>query len=370
MPIELDPKSTAAFAGRLKNAVDRAPIEPRVDPRKRLVFPAKEGVELDLDGTVKRIANALGSGARDVDAVLVHIPTRIAPSAWAKLDMRAVLGEFETRYQPVSVSADRTDPLKKLASKIDGYVLEPGALFDFNDVVLGGATDKSLQRPTADREWVDGACQIASTLHAALFFAGLPILLRYPQSRPSFYIKLGLDAAVGDTERDLRFQNDRSYPIVIGLRVDDGRVYASIHGPARDHSVQFIRHIDTVMPFEERIVRDASLPGGLRVLAQRGMPGFKITRYRIVTDEVSHVSVRERTRDIYPPTPQLWRIGTGREPPPDFERPRNDAHPEYVADEYLQMTQTEAGTFDVARDIGRTGSYGWIAREGMLVHKE
>jgi hypothetical protein len=34
------------------------------------------------------------------------------------------------------------------------------------------------------------------------------------------------------------------------------------------------------------------------------------------------------------------------------------------------MTQTEAGTFDVARDIGRTGSYGWIAREGMLVHKE
>ncbi|HEX4352260.1 MAG TPA: VanW family protein, partial [Polyangiales bacterium] len=309
-------------------------------------------------------------GARDVDAVLTHVPTRIAPSAWAKLDMRAVLGEFETRYQPVGVSAESIDPLKKLASKIDGYVLEPGAVFDFNRVVADGASEIHNAPAIADREWVDGACQIASTLHAAVFFAGLPILLRYPQSRPSFYIKLGLDAAVGDGARDFRFQNDRSYPIVIGLRVEDRRVYASVHGPARDHSVQFIRHIDAAMPFEERSVRDPSLPGGLRVLAQRGVPGFEITRYRIVTDEVSHVSVRERTRDVYPPTLQLWRIGTGREPPPDFERPRNDAHPEYVADEYLQMTQTEAGTFDVARDIGRTGSYGWIAREGMLVHKE
>ncbi|HEY2734121.1 MAG TPA: VanW family protein [Polyangiales bacterium] len=355
MPAVFDSQAAGAFTARLKAAVDRAPIEPRIDPRTQRVLAGEDGIDLDVHGTLLRIANALVSGDRDVEAALARIPTRVVPSAWSRLDMRAVLGDFETRN-------DRADAheLQRAARAIDGYVLEPGAEFDFNEVVHGELSS----RASSDR------CQVASTLHAAVFFAGLPIVARSAQPRPSFYIKLGLDANVVEGAQTFRFENDRTYPIVIGVRAEDGHVYASLHGPVRDHSVQFIRHIDAVTPFEEHSVKDASLPGGLRVLAQRGVPGFKITRYRVVTDDVSHVTVRERTRDSYPPTAQRWRIGTGHEPSPDFERPRNDTHPEYVADEYLQMTQTESGTFDVARDSGRTGSYGWIAREGMLVRKE
>jgi hypothetical protein len=203
-----------------------------------------------------------------------------------------------------------------------------------------------------------------------VFFAGLPILTRFPHSRPSFYIKLGLDATVVDGAQNFRFKNDRPYPIVIGLHVDEGRVYASVHGRERDRTVTFIRHIDSMQPFEERIVGDPRLPSGSRVLAQRGVPGFKISRFRIIRNDVTHVSVRERMQDNYPPTTQLWRIGTGREPRADFERPRNDPHPEYVADEHLQMSQNEHGSYDVMRAAGRTGSYGWIEREGLLVRQE
>jgi hypothetical protein len=277
--------------------------------------------------------------------------------------MHAMLGEFETRYDRAGATEDRAHYLDSAAHNIDGFVLAPGAVFDFNETANGRAPVSTAS------ERVDGMCQLASTLHAAVFFAGLPILTRFPLARPSFFIRLGLDARVVPGAQNLRFQNDRSDPIVIGMRVADGRVYASLHGTAHDHSVQFIRTIDTIIPFEERSVLDRSLPTGLHVLRQRGVPGFKITRDRIVTDDYTQLSVRERTQDSYPPTAQLWRIGAGGEPAQDFERPRNDPHPEYIADEHLQMTQTAAGSYEVTRDSGRTGSYGWTAREGLLVRQ-
>ena len=71
-----------------------------------------------------------------------------------------------------------------------------------------------------------------------------------------------------------------------------------------------------------------------------------------------------------PPTTQLWRVGTGREAPAGFERPKNDAHPEYVADEYLQITQThDHHTYDVQSEPGRSGVYGWTERERMVVRE-
>ena len=100
--------------------------------------------------------------------------------------------------------------------------------------------------------------------------AGLPIVTRFPHSRPSFYIKLGLDSTVVYGAQNLRFTNDHNYPLVLGVRVDEGRVYASIHGRERDRSVLFMRHIDTIAPFEEHVKYDPKLPAGLRVLDQRG----------------------------------------------------------------------------------------------------
>jgi vancomycin resistance protein YoaR len=375
MPSDLDVSTASALVTQLKDLTDVPPIEPRIDPRAGRVRAAREGAELDLFATLERIDTALRNGSRYVQAVIRAVPSRQATRTLEDLELPAVMGEFETRYNRANVSEDRTHNLKLAAAKIDGFVLAPGQTFDFNAAV-GGRTESNGFRPAtviADGELVDGmgggTCQIASTLHAAVLFAGLPILARVPHSRPSFYIKLGLDATVVYGAQNFRFQNDRPYPIVLGLSVDDGRVYASVHGRARDRSVVFSRHIDSVTPFEERTIVDAKLPTGLRVLEQRGIPGFKITRVRVIHDPATNQDVREHNTDSYPPTPQLWRVGVGGEPHPGFERPRNDPHPEYVADEYLQMTQTERGTEDLLRDAGHTGAYGWIEREGLVLRK-
>jgi vancomycin resistance protein YoaR len=301
------------------------------------------------------------------------LPAKRDASAYAHIDMRRVLAEFETRYSRGSLTADRTHNLKVAAQKIDGYVLQPGETFDFNATV-GDRTVTNGFRPApviADGELVEGmgggTCQIASTLHAAVYFAGLPVTTRFPHSRPSYYIKLGLDATVVYGAQNFKFRNDHDFPIVIGMLVDEGRVYASLHGAARDRSVTWIRRIDATLPFEERTVQDPTLPSGLRVLQQRGVPGFTLTRFRVVEDQRTRASVRESNRDTYPPTHQLWRVGAGGEAPAGFERPKNDAHPEYIADEYLSVIPLQArGQYEVTREAGRTGAYGWTEREGMI----
>ncbi len=373
MPASLDESRTAALLLRVKESVDQSPVPARIDPREGRIIAAEDGSELDLFGTFERVDHALQSGETDVQAAMREVKPLLGAQAFQHIDMHAVLGDFETHYNRATTSADRTHNLKLAASRIDGHVLQPGETFDFNEVV-GDRTTTNGFRPApviADGELTSGmgggTCQIASTLHAAVFFAGLPILMRYPHSRPSFYIKLGLDATVVYGSQNFRFKNDRSYPVVLGLRVQDGSVYASVHGPARDHTVTFIRRIDTILPFEEHFTKDGSLPSGLRVLAQRGVPGFKITRERVIKDDKLGTTVNERTQDAYPPTAQLWRIGKGNEPGAGFVRPPNDAHPEYVADEYLEVTQNEAsGSYEVKREPGRTGRYGWTEREGMV----
>lgn len=373
MPTLLDEQSAAPWLVRLKDEVDREAVEPRIDAREGKVLPPQDGLELDVYASLERIDHALQTGDTEVPVTLRALPARRDASSFSHIDMSQVLAEFETRYNRSSLSVDRTHNLKVAASKLDGYVLQPGATFDFNAIVGDRTVTNGfkLAPVIADGELSTGmgggTCQIASTLHAAVFFAGLPIETRFPHSRPSYYIKLGLDATVVYGAQNFVFKNDHTFPIVIGMQVDEGRVYASLHGAARDRTVTLIRRIDATLPFAERVTEDPALPSGLRVLDQRGVPGFSVTRFRVIEDQRTHASVRERSHDNYPPTTQLWRVGKGGEPAPGFERPKNDAHPEYIADEYLSVTQLQArGQYEVTRDTGRSGSYGWTEREGMV----
>jgi len=374
MPARIDEAKTLPLLLQLKDEIDRDPIDAHIDPRKKQAVRAQPGVALDVHGSLERIERALGAGAAEVELPLLSIPARRTIDRFDHIEMNAVLGELTTRYNQSDVARDRTHNLEAAAKRVDGYVVEPGELFDFNAVV-GDRTQFNgfkLAPVIAYGQLVDGVgggtCQVASTLHGAVFFAGLPIELRHPHSRPSFYTKLGLDAAVAYGSLNFQFRNDRPYPIVLEVTVDRGMVRAAIHGKERDRTVTFMRRIDKTTPFTERVVEDDALPRGFRVLAQRGIPGFTVTRFRVVRDEKTRVSMRDRNSDTYPPTEQLIRLGTGPELAPDAELPRNDPHPEYIADEVLVATQGPGidGTTE-ERTAGRTGTYRWTLREGMQI---
>jgi vancomycin resistance protein YoaR len=308
------------------------------------------------------------------DEVGLVVQMRRARRTMSDLDgvsMAAKLASFETRYDASFRAEDRSFNLAVAAEKIDGMVVLPGERFDFNAVVgeRSEANGFRVAPVIAAGEVVDGVgggtCQISGTLHAAVFFAGLPIVERHPHSRPSSYIKLGLDAAVSYPNLNFTFDNDRDHPIVVGFTVGGGIARATLWGAENDLQVTFVRRVDETVAFQEREVEDPELPRGVRVLSQRGVPGFELTRWRIVRDVARRQAVRERLEDEYPPTTQIWRVGTGGSRPDGYTPPPGDAHLEYVADEYLSLTDGAGLEAPIeVRRPGRTGNYGWTVAAG------
>jgi vancomycin resistance protein YoaR len=380
VPVALNPAQAIAALGRLKDETDRLPSDARMDLEQRKLIPEVKGRLLDIDGSLLAIESALSRGERSAKlAFLERQPRRVAAEL-GNVQLDEVLGYFETSYDRSERVQARSYNLRLAASKLDGTVLLPGEVFDFNDVV--GPRDEAngykVAKVIAEGELVDGigggTCQISGTLHGAAFFAGLAIVERYPHTRPSSYIKMGLDATVVYPTINFRVKNPFSFPVVLHETVKNGVVRAEILGPKRTRTVTLIRRIEAAIPYEEVERPDKTLPNGVRRLGQRGVAGFKLRRYRIVREGAN--AVRERWDDTYPPTQQIVRVGSG-DMPKDSVKSLDDQHPEYLADELLVMTQGAADDSDEgpgpdgrsttreSREPGRFGEKGWTEAAGM-----
>jgi len=389
VPVTLDRERAQKALLTLKDELDRLPVDARLDLEARKLVPEQNGRLLDIDATLGAVEDALSRGDSKVKVAFEERrPKRVAAELGA-VAFDDILGYFETHYDRSARFQARSYNLRLAASKLDGQVLLPGEVFDFNDSV--GPRDEAngykVAKVIAEGELVDGigggTCQISGTLHGAAFFAGIDIVERYPHTRPSGYIKMGMDATVVYPTINFRIRNSFPFPIVLHETVKNGVVRAEILGPKRTRTVTLIRRIDAALPFEEVERPDKELPNGVRVLGQRGVPGFKLRRYRIIRE--GDYAVRERWDDTYPPTSQIVRVGAGdvskdqQKPPPD------DQHPEYVADELLVASQgpkldaadadedgkkdddtaDRGGVMRESREPGKYGTAGWTEQAGM-----
>jgi len=372
VPLTLDLARATVLLVGLKDELDRVPSDARLDLDQGGIVPERVGQLLDVDRSLLALREALELGRERASLAFETLAPRRIAAQLRDVDHSALLGAFETPYDAAARAEDRTFNLRLAASRLDGYVLLPGEEFSFNAVVgpREEANGYRVAKVIARGELVDGigggTCQISGTLHAAALFAGLEIRERHPHTRPSSYIKLGFDAAVAYPSFDLRLGNPYDFPIVLRERVEAGRVRAEVRGARRPQAVTLIRRIDAAQPFTETTSVDPALPAGTRVLAQRGIPGFDLHRYRIRRSG-SH-AVRESFVDHYPPTPQLVRIGSGKRGN-ETGRPPQDPPPEYFADELLVLSQPaelEAPPTE-QRTPGRFATAGWAKSIGSPV---
>jgi vancomycin resistance protein YoaR len=388
VPVTLDRERAEKALLTLKDELDRLPVDARLDLEARKLVPEQNGRLLDIDATLGKIEEALGRGEPKVNVAFEERRPRRIGSELGAVQFDEILGYFETHYDRSSKFLARSYNLRLAASKLDGHVLLPGEIFDFNDTV--GPRDEAngykVAKVIAEGELVDGigggTCQISGTLHGAAFFSGLEIVERYPHTRPSGYIKMGLDATVVYPTINFRIRNSFPFPVVLHETVKNGMVRAEILGPKRTRTVTLIRRIDAAIPFEEVERPDKDLPNGVRILGQRGVPGFKLRRYRIIRE--GDYAVRERWDDTYPPTSQIVRVGAG-DMAKDSVKVQDDQHPEYVADELLVTTQgpkldaadadedgkkdddtsDRGGVTRESREPGKYGTAGWTEEAGM-----
>jgi vancomycin resistance protein YoaR len=364
--------TAAALLRRLKDELDRAPSDARIDVLARKIITEQVGRHLDVDATLGAIQDALQQGNARVAAVFHRQQPKRLARELTTVRYDQVVAYFETPYDRSEKARARTFNLRHAAGKLDGTVLLPGESFDFNATV--GPRDEAhgfqVAQVIAEGELVDGigggTCQISGTLHGAAFFAGLEIVERNPHTRPSSYMKLGLDAAVAYPAMNFRFKNTLPFPIVLHETVAEGAVRAEILGAEVGPAVTYIRRIESATNYDQIERPDSRLASGKRSLLQRGVPGFKLKRYRVVRND-EH-GIRDVWHDTYPPTTQVVLVGTGNDQ--NVDTPKGDHHPEYLADELLVLTKQRATAeeptrFSERREAGRFGVKGWTQALGM-----
>ena len=129
-------------------------------------------------------------------------------------------------YTPISTSSeeDRNNNIRRALEFVNGYVLQPGSQFSFNNVV-GQRTEANGFYPAIEYAYGEhvmgiggGVCQASTTVYQAAVCAGLQILKREPHSDAVSYTEYGKDATVywvGKRNIDLVFRNTTDDPIYI-----------------------------------------------------------------------------------------------------------------------------------------------------------
>ena len=324
LAVSLDRDRALAYFTELKERLDRHPVPPKLDLERKNVKPGRTGLLLRVYDCLAATELALRGGQVEVPLAVTVLPPGGKKGTkggvdMAKLDISQVLAEFTTAYSLKQKDRDRGFNLKVGAGKLDGYILGPGQTFSYNDVV-GPRTKAEGYRMApvlSDGEVVDGmaggSCQLSSTLFAAAFFSGLELVSSRPHTRPSSYIKMGLDATVVYPSVDMVLKNPYPFPVVLHFTVTQGKVKVRILGKARPwNKVVFEREVKEVVPFNEVIRQDSSIPAGRTVVSQNGVNGYRlIRRRRLYKGDAKEPAVTE-SRDLkYPPTTRYIRKGTG-----------------------------------------------------------
>ena len=313
-------KTALAFFTQLKERVDRAPAASRLDLETSTVLPGSDGYQLRVYDCMAAAELAIQSGATTVPLAVTIIKGK--GDRFKNLDISHVLATFSTAYSLKLKDADRGHNLKVGASRLDGKVLGPGEQVSFNDTV-GPRTEAHGYRMATvinEGELVDGmaggSCQLSSTLFAASFFAGLDLVNSRPHTRPSSYIKMGLDATVSYPTADMIIKNPYPFPVVLHFKVNQGRVTVRILGKKRPwRKIVFEREVKEEVPFKTVEREDSRVPRGKRMISQRGVPGFTLERRRVFMGQGKEPAKIERRILRYPPATQYIRVGTGPEDP-------------------------------------------------------
>ena len=193
------------------------------DDNRFTVIDDVDGCEFSVE-EAKRIWND-SPIAKPLEIPLTLSYPEITAADLEGLLFRDVLGE-RTTYFPNS-NDNRINNLMLASSKVNDYVLYPGDVFSYNDVV-GERTEEAGFLPAgaySSGEVVEevggGVCQVSSTIYCAMLYGyRLTTVERSPHYFPSDYIEKGYDATVSWPKPHFRFRNDRDYPVKIVVNCD------------------------------------------------------------------------------------------------------------------------------------------------------
>ncbi len=221
---------------QIKAAIDRPATNSQLiafDPSLPYPFDISDeeyGYSLDTEPVKQRLYQMVST----MESGMVElVPDRIEPAVRkADLMRQYMLRSYASTPIDRHSTEDRNNNIRHAFDYINGYQLEPGKTFSFNNVV-GERTQENGFFPAIEYVYGEhvegyggGVCQASTTLYQAAVCAGLQIIKREPHSDKVSYTDLGKDATVywyGKRRIDLSFKNNTEGTIYIVAAVQSDK---------------------------------------------------------------------------------------------------------------------------------------------------
>lgn len=214
-------KESEVLAGIRNHAVkiDKEAKDASLDSNTWQVIPGKTGRKVNVERTLDLVLNA--EEGRNVDLIIEEVMPLITSDMLAKNIV--VIGSYTTPL--LNKGESRVNNIQLASEKIDCIKLAPGDEFSFNRIVGKRTEAKGYEEapiiirtkdgPKKDYGVGGGVCQVSTTIYNAVEECGLEILERHIHSKNVGYVPRGEDATVSYGSADLRFRNNRNYPVMI-----------------------------------------------------------------------------------------------------------------------------------------------------------
>ena len=228
------------------------------------------------------------------------------------------LGNFTTRYD--ASNKNRSNNIYLASEKINGTIIMPGETFSYNQVVGKRTIDAGYKEAGAYaggkviQEIGGGICQVSSTLYNAVLYADLEIVERSNHYFETSYVTAGRDATVSWGTVDLKFKNNRTYPIKIEAVAKNGINKISILGikEEKEYEIVIQSKVTSIIEQEIKYENDYSIPYGEEEVEQQGHNGCTSKTYIIKKLNGATVSTEEITSDYYHALDKIIKKGMKR----------------------------------------------------------
>lgn len=305
------------------------------------VVPSADGLAANVETTTDsimavlegRAAGALGGVATlTLDSVP---PTFTTAEATELAPQITLLGEWTTNYVPSPLNGEGVN-IQIPTSIIDGYVVEPGGLFDYLSVI-GPITSPpytsgaAIVRGHTVMEGVlgGGMCSSSTTIFNAALRAGLDMRNR---GNHFYYISrypLGLDATVWISKSrrlTMSFVNDTAYPLLIRGINATGKVTFQIFGVDDGRTVEFSEPVVTnPVAAVDYIKYVDTLPAGVKKRVEFNVDGMDVSVTRTVKDASGNVIHQDTFNSDYGTIDGLSEVGRyPGDPPADTVIPASE----------------------------------------------
>lgn len=309
--------------GRLTNE----PVDGTLSHRngKFTYVAGKKGYELDIDASVKVIADYAAKGEEDSSGKIALVTVEKKPRGSAKelSSVKDLLGTFTTNYS--ASTAARKQNVANGESKINGTVLYPGDKFSvakaLNPMSAENGYEKapSYENGTTVMTYGGGICQVSTTLYNAVIRSELTVIKRYNHSMMVHYVKPSEDAAIAGDIKDFQFENSLKYPVYIEGSADGNNITFSIYGKETreaGRTVDFESKTTDTVKYKTRLMADSSQPVGY-ITSTGDIPhdGLKAELWKIVKKNGQEVSRTRFNSSVYKATDATYSVGTKSDSP-------------------------------------------------------